>query len=74
MTFNKKQEEFKQTVFSNIAETRKDHTRHYYAIIEVDNQEKLYNYDCIGRSEALEYFQEAARIDFGKFKMMSVYK
>jgi hypothetical protein len=46
----------------------------FYAIIETEGSDKLYHYEGIYRSEAHQYFIEQARIDHGKFKMMSVFK
>lgn len=71
---NKQQDQMIRTVFDNTHEAQFNPWKNYYAIIETDGTDKVYNYTGKFRSEAKVYFEEQARIDHGKFKLMGVYK
>lgn len=64
-----------QIVFKNtIHDAKFNPTKRYYAIIETEGTDKVYNYNADYRSVALAHFEEQARLDHGTFKLMSVYK
>jgi hypothetical protein len=74
MAYQKKGNDFKQTVFSNTAEKVFVQVKKFYAVILVDGVEKLYRYDCKFRVEAIAMFDEYARLDHGKVLMIGTLK
>jgi hypothetical protein len=70
----KKQDEFKQTVFSNQAEKRFVQQKKFYALIKINDGLFFEEYPCKFRSEANEYFNEVARLNGGKVDTFSVLK
>lgn len=66
---------FKQTVFSNQAETKPVLERKWYGIIDFpDGTSRLYTYTTKQRSEAVVYFEEKARLNNGVLTTVSAFK
>jgi hypothetical protein len=74
-TFRKQQDET-QIVWRNIPhEAAFNPYRKYYALIEIDGGEQVFDYIGKYRSEALIHFEEQARINQGKLvSSVHVYK
>jgi curved DNA-binding protein CbpA len=55
-----------RTIYNNIHEGKTNPFRKYYAFIEVEGQEFVYDYEGKFRNEALTHFEEQARLKHGK--------
>lgn len=66
---------FKQTVFSNQAETKPVIEKKWYGVIDMpDGKSYLYTYTAKQRSEAVVYFEEEARLNNGVLTTVSAFK
>lgn len=73
--FKQSTQPFKQTVFSNQAETRPVLEKEWYGVVELpDGKSRLYTYTAKQRSEAVVYFEEEARLNNGVLTVVSTFK
>lgn len=73
--FKRSTQPFKQTVFSNQAETRPVLEKEWYGVVELpDGKSRLYTYTAKQRSEAVVYFEEEARLNNGVLTVVSAFK
>jgi hypothetical protein len=73
--FKRSTQPFKQTVFSNQAETKPILEKKWYGVIEFpDGSSRLYTYTTKQRSEAVVYFEEEARLNNDVLTVVSVFK
>jgi hypothetical protein len=73
--FKRSNQPFKQTVFSNQAETKPVLEKKWYGVIDMpDGKSYLYTYTAKQRSEAVVYFEEEARLNNGVLTTVSAFK
>lgn len=73
--FKRSTQPFKQTVFSNQAETKPVLEKEWYGVVELHNGKSLlYTYTTKQRSEAVAYFEEEARLNNGVLTVVSTFK
>lgn len=73
--FKRSNTPFKQTVFSNQAETKPVLTKEWYGVVDMPNgKSRLFTYTCVQRSEAVAYFEEEARLNNGVLTAVSAFK
>lgn len=73
--FKRLTQPFKQTVFSNQAETKPVIEKEWYGVVELLNgKSRLYTYTTKQRSEAVAYFEEEARLNNGVLTVVSAFK
>lgn len=70
----KNQQKETQTVFSNIAEIKYNPLKRYVGYIEMNEKEYLVDHICKFRVQAIEYFEDLARYNGGKFTRLVVVK